>query len=71
MVSVNPPPGGYLQFTNCELSEHTTCQEGEVSESEKPLKQGGKTHKGRWVRNVVSTGFPVELFPLHRILVAE
>lgn len=34
MVSVNPPPGGYLQFTNCELSEHATCQEGEASESE-------------------------------------
>lgn len=34
MVSVNPPPGGYLQFTNCELTEHTTCQEGEASELE-------------------------------------
>lgn len=29
MVPVNPPPRGYLQFTNCEFSEHTTCQEGE------------------------------------------
>lgn len=34
MVSVNPPPGDYLQFTNCEHSEHTTGQEGEASESE-------------------------------------
>lgn len=34
MVSVNPPSGGYLQFTDSELSEHTTCQEGEASESE-------------------------------------
>lgn len=28
-------------------------------------------HKGWCVRNVVSTGFPVELFPLHRILIEE
>lgn len=40
MVCVNPPPGGYLQFTNCELSEHTTCQEEAASESETTSEKG-------------------------------
>lgn len=40
MVFVNPPPEGYLQFTNSELSEHSTCQEGEASESETTSEKG-------------------------------
>lgn len=40
MVSVNPPPGGYLQFTECELSECTTCQEEAASESETTSEKG-------------------------------